>query len=192
MTGVQSIDLERLQDGVCSYSQKKCAFAYEAAVFCLQSMGHHSGVQCRIDGWWEQPKTIAFDWTGILEDNTMGSWDDLNEMVEEGATALALLLVDEFTDFDLVRRAEQGRGIDFYIGYQRDFHKRKGFRVFAARLEVSGILNARSRSDVQRRVEEKQTQTKISDTDNNPAHVIVAEFGKPMLDWSQRMPAHGS
>lgn len=188
MTGVQSIDLERLQEGVCSYSQKKCAFAYEAAVFCLHTMGHESGVVCRIHDTSEQSSTVAIVWSSEIGNNISASWDDEYEMIEEGATAIAPALIDKFTDYDLVRRAPRGRGVDFYMGYKDAIRTKAGYRVFSARLEVSGILAAGSESVVKQRVRRKQNQTRASDIDDNPAHVIVAEFSEPMVDWSKRTP----
>ena len=188
MTGVQSIDLERLQEGVCSYSQKKCAFAYEAAVFCLHTMGHESGVICRIHGTLEESRTVKIVWRSGIHNNVSVSWDDEYELVEEGATAIALALIDKFTNYDHVRRAPRGRGVDFYMGYKDSIRTKAGYRVFSARLEVSGILAAGSDSVVKQRVRCKRNQTRKSDIDNNPAHVIVAEFSEPMVDWSKRTP----
>lgn len=188
MARVQSIDLERLHEGICSYSQRKCEFAYEAAVYCLHIMGHESGVICRIHGALEESRTVEIVWASELPNNVSASWDDEYELVEEGATAIALALIDKFTDYDDVRRAPRGRGVDFYMGYKSSIRTKAGFRVFSARLEVSGILAAGSDSVVKQRARRKQNQTRKSDMDNNPAHVIVAEFSQPMVDWSKRTP----
>lgn len=188
MARVQSIDLERLHEGVCSYSPRKCEFAYEAAVYCLHIMGHESGVICRIHGALEESRTVEIVWSSELPNNVSASWDDEYELVEEGATAIALALIDKFTDYDDVRRAPRGRGVDFYMGYKDSIRTKAGFRVFSARLEVSGILAAGSDRVVKQRVRRKQNQTRKSDMDNNPAHVIVAEFSQPMVDWSKRTP----
>jgi len=151
-------------------------------------MGHESGVICHIDGILEEARTVAIVWSNEIRNDVSASWDDEYEMVEEGATAIALALIDKFTDYDHVRRAGRGRGVDFYMGYAGSIKNKAGFRVFSARLEVSGILAAGSAYVVKQRVKRKKNQTRKSDIDNNPAHVIVAEFSEPMVDWSKRTP----
>lgn len=99
---------------------------------------------------------------------------DGEEPTEYGAAGLALLLVQNLTEFRYARRAWKGGGYDYWLAEKAD----SGFQD-AARLEVSGIAD-NDDTKVAARVKEKKEQVQISCFTGLPALVVVVGFRDPV------------
>ncbi len=185
---MRAINLDRLRDGVGTYSKVKCAFALQAAVICFEKTERDSGVTCRLDGLEHHDSEFTLHWQEQVNDNIRESWNDDFELVEWGAIGIALLMISEFTNFDSIRQAERGKGDDFLLGNMSASDSQQGFADHEKRLEVSGILRATADNTVAKRVKSKLKRFRDFKKLNTPVYIIVAEFSEPMIDWSEEKP----
>jgi hypothetical protein len=157
-------------------SKNRAATFAEACAVCLNYHKHPYGVVLSTQLTTNNTTEYKFEiqnW-GIVDTIMIASWQDPKEVAEDGATGLAFLLIYELTNFTVIERSWGGTGVDYWLGYKDDIlFERK------ARLEISGLLEASS-SRVKARVKEKLKQTKLSDSLENPAYIIVVEFSKPL------------
>ena len=171
------IDLDKLKTGIPVISKKIGAFLAEAAAICLHLNGYKSGVKLKVQG--EIEEILTIEWNDKITDDVLNSWNDAKEATEFGATALAILLLLEYTDFTYVTRAYQGTGIDYWLGtgeYTKEMlpiSNRKG------RLEISGILKESKSNTVNMRINQKKKQSKKTDNTKLPVYVVVVEFSQP-------------
>ncbi|MDE2819247.1 MAG: hypothetical protein OXN94_03005 [Chloroflexota bacterium] len=174
------IDLARLGDGLPGVSKRRGGEHYEAAIICLTSQSHVSGVKCKVKDLEETRSELELRWSEQVTTQVENSWNDLEEATEKGAAGIAILVILELTEYTILRRAEKDTGIDYWLAYQRDV-KDLGENVLkhAARLEVSGILEQNPNNTIRRRVKRKLEQSKFSDKTRLPAYVLVAEFSIP-------------
>ena len=146
----------------------------QAGAICLESQNHTPGVVLAIRGNAAVGNTYRLDWTSTAS-RGRALWQ-CNQATEWGAAAVAILLVNHATPYQVVEASRLGTGIDFWLGDDSDLiFQRK------ARLEVSGI---RSDSDaaIAQRVIEKLNQTTQSDHSQTTAYVIVVEFSQPVAE----------
>lgn len=174
---MRKLNLDILKTGVPVISKKIGAFLAEAAAICLKLNGYQSGVQLKVVG--EIEETFVIEWSDKVTDEILNSWNDAKEATEFGATALAIVLLLERTDFTYFIRAYQGTGIDYwlgtgkYSGNELPTKKRKG------RLEISGILKESKSNTIQMRIAQKKKQTKKTENTKLPVYIVVVEFGQP-------------
>ena len=141
----------------------------------MESQGHAPGVEIRARG--HIVGSYSAKWP-LITDQTRRSWNDEQEATEDGASGVAILLVELETPYSVIRRSRKGTGIDYWLGYASDStFQRK------ARMEVSGIRKGNPR-EVMARVRQKLNQTRASDPiyRDLPAYVIVVEFGTPRAE----------
>jgi hypothetical protein len=161
-----------LENGLPGISKAWGKFLGEAGSLCLSLKNHASGVEMQIKG--DAETVFRFFWSNEITEQTRLAWNDIQELTEYGAAGIAILLIQELTEFMVIRRAVKGDGIDYWLGNKND---KEPFQD-AARLEVSGIFSG-NESRIKARLEQKKRQTFPSDGDF-PAFVIVVEFSKPV------------
>ena len=173
------LDLNELKAGIPAITPVWGSALAEAASVCLETQGHRQGVRLIVTGL--IVKDVALSWPAT-SDQTFRTWADLQEATQFGATAIAVLLAKKEIGYTVIERAVKGTGIDYWLGYETDgppFQSK-------ARLEVSGILNAREsygsvESGIAKRVGEKIKQSQTS-AGSLPAYIIVVEFGRPIAE----------
>lgn len=148
-----------------------CAYYAQAAAVAFHRAGHTPGVRLGITGC--KVASYPVFW-GNLVDDAIADWPDIRETVENGACAVAILLVPLILPYREVRRSYQGTGFDFWMSDEPTL----GFQGKAG-LEVSGIGEgaiARRRQ----RLSDKLKQAKSKTTDSMPTYAIVVEFSSPV------------
>ena len=176
------LDLNELKSGLPAITPSWGSVLAEIAGVCLETQGHRQGVRLTLTGL--VVKDIALLWPATSS-QTFRTWADLQEATEYGATAIAVLLAKKEFGYTVIERAVKGTGIDYWLGYDADgplFQSK-------ARLEISGILNAREsygsvESAIAKRVREKIEQSQTS-AGSLPAYIIVVEFGEPTAEVQQ-------
>ncbi len=116
--------------------------------------------------------TYRLHWTMDVTEAMRRYWNDPDEIAEQGAYAVSLLLMRSFLGYTAVERAWKGTGFDWWLGPDDNRLLSK------ARLEVSGIMRGATKQ-VNSRVKAKLAQTRRSDEFGLPAYVVVVEFGTP-------------
>ncbi|MEM8527650.1 MAG: hypothetical protein AAGG68_23615 [Bacteroidota bacterium] len=166
---MKQIDLDQLKLGQKGITPTIAAFLVEATIFCLVESGHASGTVLKVTGDFEEE--VEVHWSGELTEQMRRSWKDQREVTEYGATAIAALLLAALTNYEIISRADQGEGADYFIGIPETVE-------IKAVLEVSGIWKENSKNTLNVRVNRKirqliERQTKL------PSFIIVTEFGEP-------------
>lgn len=166
-----ALDLDGLATGVLRLSPTVTGFYAEAAIVCLSSQGHASGVELRLKGPFARDSTIR--WSEEREEANR-SWRDSEEATQYGAAGLALLLIAGLTRYRVAVRSRKGTGFDYWLGHKLP---KAGLFPTAACLEVSGIRRGSAR-DIKRRVGTKLRRP-TSRRGEQKFYVIVIEFGVP-------------
>ena len=139
---------------------------------------HSSPLELSVEG--TKTTQLKLEWRDTINERTKRSWHDLTIATEWAACGIAFLLVEHFLGYTIVRQARKGNGIDYWLGV---IDKETELVQEKARLEVSGILNAKNRSTITARVNQKKNQ--VSE-DNVETYVIVVEFSQP-IGWMERV-----
>jgi hypothetical protein len=142
----------------------------QSAVLCLEGQGHKSGALLTVQGAFNTTFRLlrSMDVTEAMR----RYWNDPDETAEQGAYALALLMLRSLAGLTVLERSRKGTGFDWWLAAQDNLFQA------AARLEVSGIMRGSARR-VNGRLKERIAQTQRSDPSGLTAYVAVVEFGGP-------------
>ena len=142
----------------------------QSAVLCLEGQGHKSGARLTVPGSFNTAFRLL--WSMDVTEAMRRYWNDPDETAEQGAYALALLMLRSLARLTVLERARKGTGFDWWLASEDNL-----FQV-AARLEVSGIMRGSARR-INGRLKERMAQTERSDPSGLTAFVAVVEFGRP-------------
>src|SRR5262245_18658574 len=142
----------------------------QSAVLCLEGQGHQSGVLLTVRGTFDTAFRLL--WSVDVTEAMRRYWNDPDETAEEGAYALALLMLRSLTGLTVLERSRKGTGFDWWLASDDNLFEA------AARLEVSGIMRGSARR-INGRLKERIAQTERSDPSGLTAYVAVIEFGEP-------------
>jgi len=149
----------------------------EAGSICFESQGHNGSVLMSIQGDYNDKLIITWD---TINDRIRRTYNDFQEAVEWGATAVSFLLVKKYTKNTVIERSFKSTGFDYWLGSNDDIlFQRK------SRLEISGILKETSTNSVKTRIKIKLSQIDRSNM-NLPGLVIVVEFSKPLSEMRNK------
>lgn len=178
---MRTLYLDNLKEGIPGLSENYGAFIAEAAALCFESYGHQSGVILEVLGDYEQ--TVSLHWTNVINQRVKKSWKDANEAVEYAATAVAILLVREFTSFDLLERAIQTMKVDYWL--ENNLKNSSDYRFSDPKglLEISGIGEETKGNTINMRISSKIKQVAPAKQYKFPIFIIVVEFSKPQSKW---------
>lgn len=177
---------ESLLKGSTGVTERIIDYCLEAAVLCLQRQGHSSPKKGEITGDWNEVMSIS--WEHRNQKDLEISWD-IFDAIEQGATAIALLLVD-YKNYRVVERAQRrlpgggASGFDYWLENMNS-ENLSGFKN-KMKLEISGILKG-TEVEINRRVKEKIEQVSVSDHLDAGAIILVVEFGNPKVQMCQRL-----
>ncbi|MGB0930559.1 MAG: hypothetical protein ACPGVB_07275 [Chitinophagales bacterium] len=174
---MKKLDLDKLKTGIPVISKKIGAFLAEAAAICLHMNGYQTGVKLTVEG--EIEEIVTIEWNDKITDDVLNSWNDAREATEFGATALAILLLLDYTDFTHFIRAYQGTGIDYWLGKGKYTGEVLPTGDRKGRLEISGILKKSRGNTVNTRINQKKKQSKKTDSTKLPVYIVVVEFSEP-------------
>ncbi len=173
------LDLNRLAVGsIPAVTKALGAMLAEAAGVCLESQGHAQGVRLIVVGGSRTGYTL--EWSSISAQRAADAWNDGEYTTEHGAVGIAILLIREETEYEVIRSSRKGTGFDYWLG-QADERPFQG----KARMEVSGIRQGNA-SHMRRRVWEKLDQMSRSDYLNLRGYAIVIEFGQPAAEIAKK------
>ena len=192
MSDAYSIDLRDLQSGVGLYSIDLCRLAHAAAVIAFDKASLAPPANCPVKDRGTPICTMSIDWSERLSLSKRRSLRNHADVARFAAEGIALLMVEALTDYTVVEQSQIGSGVDFGLG-DKSAVVRAGdddFVEATARLEVSGILRATASNSIRRRVDEKIEQIKQSDPEGTPAFIVIVEFGRPEVNFTERQPPY--
>jgi len=163
------IQLSQLNGGLPGITPANGQMFAESCAVCLDDQKHSSGVALGAAGKFNSKFTL--EWPAVT-DQMKRSHNDQEVATENGAYAIAFLIILELTNYTVIEKSRKGTGFDYRLGLTTS-------NLFqdTARLEVSGIRNGPNK--VNQRVKQKQTQIKSQQT-TDPCFVVVVEFSKPI------------
>lgn len=166
------IDLENLKSIVPDLTESWATSRLEAAVFCLDYNGHRSRIKMNVS---PNNNSFVIHWKMSMDQRVKNTWNDVQEATEKGAEGIAAILVNELTQYKVIRRSVKKTGIDYWLGY-----KENETLLFqdAARLEISGLIDG-TNGEFNRRVKDKSEQVKQSNATRLPAYISITDFGEP-------------
>jgi len=137
---------------------------------CLEGQGHKSGTPLTVHGSFNTALRLL--WSMDVTEAMRRYWNDPDETAEQGAYALALLMLRSLTGLTVLERSRKGTGFDWWLASEDNLFQA------TARLEVSGIMRGSARR-LNGRLKERLVQTERSDPSGLTAYVAVVEFGGP-------------
>ena len=142
----------------------------QAAALCLEGERHTAGVPLAVEGTFQGVFPVR--WSMDVTDAMRRFWANPDHTTEQGAYAIAILLMRALSGYTVVERACRPSGIDWWLGPADNLYQS------TARLEVSGIRQG-GRRTINSRVKAKAKQTECSVASGRIAFVVVVEFGTP-------------
>jgi len=148
---------------------------------CFDSQGHRSGIGLEVV-YRDSNEAYQVYWSGEVTRELIRAYADLVQATESAACAIALLIIQELTEFTGVEQATRGTTVDYYLAPQN----RGGDLIFnrAARLEASGILEEKGTNTVERRIKDKVKRLKREH--DLPTFIAIVEFKQP---WAKVVEA---
>lgn len=171
---MKRLNLYELSKKAIGVSDTFGKFLGEAAHVCLELQGHKSGVQINVLGLYKE--NLILEWDKELEEETFLSWKDVKEATEYGATAIALLLMLHFEDYNFIERLPQF-GIGDYVLEKRAFKSKQAKKE--THLEISGIFKVTNTNTLDIRINQKEKQLSKKQTTTLNVLIAVVEFSKP-------------
>jgi hypothetical protein len=166
------LQLDKLSGGIAGISNAYGAFLAEAAVMCLDALGHTPGVILKVEGDFEA--LFRLEWQQQIGVPERLSWGDLKEATEYAAMGIALLLLESLTEYSVFQRNDQSGVGDFTL--TQNFYQsiEQG-----ALLEVSGIFAEIPNNTVSMRLlQKKKNHTKRNRT-KLPFFTAIVAFNVP-------------
>jgi hypothetical protein len=171
------LTLEELAEGFPHVPPECGAVLVQSAVLCLEGQGHRSGARLTVQGSFDTAFRLL--WSMDVTEAMRRYWNDPEEAAEQGAYALALLVLRALAGLTVLERSRKGTGFDWWLAPEDNLFQA------AARLEVSGIMRGSARR-INGRLKERIAQTERSDPSGLTAFVAVVEFGRPMAKVVRR------
>jgi hypothetical protein len=165
-----ALALESLVDGFPHIPAEGGAMMAQAAIVCLDHQDHISTVRLVVDGTFSTAFSLV--WSEEVTEAKRRFWHEHTEATQQGAYAVAILLMRELTGYTVIERSRKGTGFDRWLGTEDNLFQEK------ARLELSGILCGTARR-INSRIKTRTGQTRQSDHLALPAYDVVVEFGAP-------------
>jgi hypothetical protein len=130
--GATELALDNLVHGFPHITPEGGALMAQAAIVCLDHEAHASSVRLVVYG--SFTSAFRLSWSERVSEAMRRYWNDLEEATQQGAYAVAILLIRALTGYTVIERSRKGTGFDWWLGTEDNLFQGK------ARLEVSGIL----------------------------------------------------
>lgn len=171
METIETCTFDRLEEGFPGLSGSRGKQLAEASIVCFEHCNHNKKAEIKVSGY--KDCNILFQWQIEVTDQMRNTYNDFQELTEEAACGVAILLVLKLTGYEVVQRSKKGTGVDYWLS-----HKDSGLPFQrAARLEVSGILKG-TEKELNQRLNIKKKQTTPSDG-YLPVFITIVEFTQP-------------
>lgn len=188
-TNATTLALEDLKRGYPGLDKDTGGSHRIAAMVCLDSQKHVSGVNCEMKSLKETTSMLRLSWNEAVTQQMKNTWYDRREASEMGAAGLAILVILAFTEYTVLRRMDidEKTGMDYWLSKNANVgNLTENFLKGDARLEVAGRRSA-STGTIRDIVQSKLKRSTKSDETGTPAYVIVMDFSRPEIYFETRM-----
>lgn len=183
-----TIVLEDLKRGYPGLTEDVGGSHRQAAMVCLESRNHSSGVHCEMNSLIETKSMLRITWNEAVTQQMKNTWYDRREASEMGAAGVAILVILSFTDYTILRRMDidENTGMDYWLSKSSvGDDLTENFLEGDARLEVAGRRSETAKK-IEKIVRVKLERSIKSDKTGTPAYVVVVEFSKPVVYFETR------
>lgn len=171
----QTLDLGSLAQGLPpGLTPERGAAMAQAARVCLTESRHPSPCGLTVDGGHSGRMPLAFQ---VATDAESRSWNDQEEATQQGAYAVAILVMKQLESLTVLERSRRGTHFDWWLGTS------DGGPLFQDKvhLEVSGIRDG-SEARISERVAEKWGRFGTEPAvDGFRRRVVVVEYSRPLV-----------
>jgi hypothetical protein len=170
----QALQINALKEAFPNMSHVQCDFYAESCMVALENQGHKTGVLLKVEGDIESEFTL--NWHAVAK---LAGWQEPRDLAENGAIAIAFLIVAQMTDYQVVQQAVIGTGFDYWLGIKEGNKDFDPDNFLNASLEVSGI-NKGGRGKISQRIKQRLQRVGAYSLLNVPGYIAVTEFGEPI------------
>lgn len=177
------VQLELLSQGVPVIDPYAAGMYVQCCKYCMYDQQHESGVIVNISVL-SKSKQMDIFWNSQVDDTYKARFGgNARKTTENGAIAIALLAIREFTEYTAVLEAPaEGTRVDYMLCKQDS--KLDDMNIFGcvdAYCEITGIRQARNESDVRQAINKKMDRLDTAKglDKSLPCYVVVVEFGQP-------------
>lgn len=170
---MKELHLNRLKEGLPGITAAVGTYLAEAAAYCLDAQGHQSGSVLKVVGNFEEEFILI--WTDIIDDQVKRAWGDQNEATEYAATAIAILLILELTNFLIGQRSNQTDRTDYYLIDSNQSYSAPPKAI----LEISGIFKETPSNSINMRLRTKKKNIDKISNRQETAYIVIVEFQIP-------------
>ena len=174
MKTAQALQINDLKEAFPNMSHVQCDFYAESCVVALENQGHKAGVLLKVEG--DLEAVFTLNWDSVSK---RAGWQEPRDVAENGAIAIAFLIVAQMTDYQIVQQAVIGTGFDYWLGVKEGKANFDADNYLNASLEVSGI-NKGGRGKISQRIKQRLQRVGVRSFLNVPGYVVVTEFGEPI------------
>lgn len=188
-TDATAIVLEDLKRGYPGLDKDTGGSHRIAAMVCLDSQKHASGVNCEMKSLNETLSMLRLSWNETVTQQMKNTWYDRREASEVGAAGLAILVILSRTKYTVLRRMDidEDTGMDYWLSKNTSAGSvTENFLQGDARLEVAGRRRENTKS-IEKLVRDKLKRSRKSDGTGTVAYAVVVEFSKPVVYFETRM-----
>lgn len=170
---MKELHLDDLKLGLPGVTKAVGAFLAEAAAYCLDKQGHQSGINLKIFG--DFNEEYALYWTDVIDTQVKRTWADQEEATEYAATAIAMLLILDLTNYTIAHRTSKGDRADYFL-----VQKTAPYAIVAkALLEISGIFTERRGNTMNMRIKMKKDNIDKIVNRKKTAYIVIVSFELP-------------
>lgn len=169
------LDLGALVQGLApGLTPERGAAMAQAARVCLTESRHPSPCGLTVDGGHSGRLPLVFDQASEAESR---SWNDQEEATQQGAYAVAILVMKHLDNLTVLERSRRGTHFDWWLG------PADGAPLFQEKvhLEVSGIRDGSDARISERIVEKWGRFGPEPAVDSFRRRVVVVEYSRPLV-----------
>ena len=159
------LTLDHLRHGFPNIPAEGGAMLAQAAVVCLDQQAHTSPVRLMVDGAFNARFSLA--WSERITEAKRRFWNDLEEATQQGAYAVAILLIRALTGYIVFERSRKGTGFDWWLGSEDNLFQAKA-RVSIGKHKVSCITFDDLHARLQRKFNLYSAGSKVETTTQAP------------------------
>jgi hypothetical protein len=166
--------IDELKKGLPGLTKVWGGLLCEASSYCLECNNHQDGIKILITGLINE--SCKLRWSKVSSSQVINSWNDHDELVEYGATGIAILEIINFTEYTVMQRSRKGTAVDYWLCNKDEeilFQQ-------SARMEVAGILHGK-KGDIDQRLRGKIKRLSKPKLEGSslPVFIIIVEFSHP-------------
>lgn len=181
-----NIRLEDLAAQIPVISEPKAASYIESCKVCFDQHNYLAGITMGVH-FVDASHRVGVHWDGEVTEWMRRACDDATKRVDEGTSAIALLLLSKFANLVAVQVSQKYNGVDYFMSNPNDDDYDEEHLIFnhTALLEVTGIQTEKGSNTIASRMKDKKdrlTKYKNSSTSvtlDLPTYICVVEFSEP-------------